>query len=109
MYLIRNLYILACNVGGQTGICLPAAQCEFITDYIRSRVRLTDTDRSFLRSLQCSRGRACCPRSLLPDRRSCGRFEDRRILGGRNATIYDHPWAALIRYDTGLLPVLLRN
>ncbi|XP_062545259.1 CLIP domain-containing serine protease B15-like [Armigeres subalbatus] len=90
---------------GKPGKCVPSRSC----DYGIARLRKPDPtyeDTIYLQSSICGRHPdpphiplTCCPALLNPT--DCGLIDiTKRIVGGEPTKLEEHPWAALLIYDT---------
>ncbi|XP_074114933.1 serine protease ea-like isoform X1 [Cotesia typhae] len=112
----------------EIGVCIPVIKCPSIVNILRGRKPLPDGTLKFLRQSQCGlEGEmplVCCADSVekdnltietsklvpsppdvsnhtnlrLLDHELCGPVNEAKVYGGKIASIFEHPWMALLIY-----------
>lgn len=93
--------VTPCNSPGR---CIPVRNCSYALKILRKDAS-TYKDTLFLENSKCGFAKGprplpliCCPHLLNPE--GCGDGLGNRILGGTRTELEEHPWAALLMYDT---------
>lgn len=94
--------VTPCNSPGR---CVSVRKCPYALKIIR-KTSATYKDTLFIENSKCGIEQGprpmlmvCCPHLLNPE--DCGSALGGRIFGGTPTKIEEHPWAALLVYDTG--------
>ncbi|XP_039431833.1 CLIP domain-containing serine protease B15-like [Culex pipiens pallens] len=95
---VNDTCVTPCDSPGR---CVPVRNCSYALKIVRKESP-TYQDSLFLEKSRCGKDKGlpliCCPHLLNPE--DCGASLGNRIFGGTPTKLEEHPWAAVLMYDT---------